>query len=407
MLPHYPDVVVQHLSEKCQACPQREICLTNGTLEPGEARYVIELVVSTEVVKHEVLKTCCCPLREGKQTGCFPSDVKGYIQYGDSIAVLATMLNTYGAISLERVHIILGSLLGMNVSPATILDMTRRCAQNAGQAMQEIQQLLIENLVNHYDETGIRVNGKLYWVHNASSTHLTYQTVHERRGRKGIDDNGVLANSSGIAMHDCWSSYWRYSNVQHASCNIHYLREVNGVQQMEPLHTWPYEMSQLLLQMKHQKEVDLKNGRSAATPYYLRKFNRKYDLILQQADKECPPPPKPTEKKRGRPKLGTERCLIERFRKYKEEITLFFHDYTVPFGNNTAERDVRYVKGKTKVCGCFRTKEGAQNFLNIMCGIITGIKNGITPFVAMIALYKGDAKLIIEKVLHNQECPSN
>ena len=50
----------------------------------------------------------------------------------------------------------------------------------------------------------------------------------------------------------------------------------------------------------------------------------------------------------------------------KASVCLFINNFGVPFDNNLAERDVRNVKTKTKVSGCFRTENGAQDYLDIM-----------------------------------------
>lgn len=154
-------------------------------------------------------------------------------------------------------------------------------------------------------------------------------------------------------MHDCWGSYWKYDNVDHAICGAHLLRELEGVQKNAPDHAWPQEFKSLLMRMEHQKELDMASGKTEAGVYHRNKFSRLYDQVIEQANAECPRP-ETKAAGRGRPKLGKERSLIERLAQKKEDVSRYFSNYQVTFDNNQAERDLRNCKTKVKVSGCFR-----------------------------------------------------
>ena len=66
-----------------------------------------------------------------------------------------------------------------------------------------------------FDETGLRVAGKLHWVHCARTDKYTLITCHAKRGRAGIDDAGVLGRFRGVAVHDAWAPYDIYLDVEH------------------------------------------------------------------------------------------------------------------------------------------------------------------------------------------------
>ena len=233
-------------------------------------------------------------------------------------------------------------------------------------------------------------------MHNSSSKLYTYQTISQKRGKPGIDENGVLPCFHGVAMHDCWSPYWKYKGVKHAICNAHLLRELTGIEENNPDHTWPVSFKTLLRNMKKTKEKAIARGRSKLRDYYLYEFEREYDLIMKIACAECPDPSLNAPKRKGRKKKGKERALIERLMQLKDAVCLFIHDFMVPFDNNQAERDLRGVKAKKNVSGCFRSEEGAQDYLDVMSYLNTGKKHGVSVFDALTAALSGNAEIILQ-----------
>ncbi|MER7547307.1 transposase [Spirillospora sp. NPDC127506] len=81
----------------------------------------------------------------------------------------------------------------------------------------------------HFDETALRVAGRLRWVHSASTGRYVLITVHDRRGVEAMDAAGVLPHFTGVAVHDGWAPYDTYGQATHARCNAHLLRELQAV----------------------------------------------------------------------------------------------------------------------------------------------------------------------------------
>lgn len=76
-------------------------------------------------------------------------------------------------------------------------------------------------------------------------------------------------------------------------------------------------------------------------------------------------------------------ALVDRLKALKGAVCLFTRNFLVPFDNNQAERDLRMIKAKTKVSGCFRTEKGAQEYLDIMSYVSTAKKLGSNAYEAI------------------------
>ena len=222
-VPHAPDEVKCHIPKKCQCCPNLKTCVASGDVFTcAESHYVIEAKTITHVVEHQSMVAtncpCSCPGKDEKLAGEFPADVRGYVQYEISVTVLVVLLSTYGAVAYNRIHVLLNGLFGISISTGTINSMVKRCSNKIATVMEKISELLKDSDVVNFDETGLRAIGKLLWAHNSSNDEYTYQSANEKRGSIGIEDNGVLPDFTGIAVHDGWPSYQNFEQIEHALC---------------------------------------------------------------------------------------------------------------------------------------------------------------------------------------------
>ena len=120
----------------------------------------------------------------------------------------------------------------------------------------------------------------------------------------------------------------------HAFCNAHHLRELKFIQERYQ-QNWAFDMEKLLLEIKKAIEEA-----QPAADHHLAKN------------------------------------LLDHFQTRKRGVLAFMYDFKVPFDNNQAERDLRMVKLKQKVSGCFRSSDGAKVFCQIRSYIYTARKNG-------------------------------
>ena len=373
-----PDRFVTHEPEECALCPNAGNCHAKKSVI--ETRHEIDININTITTAHQTVSVVC-PLSAERITGRFPDGIDSSVQYGVNMQALAVSLNTIGMVSINRTHEIINGMFGVPISTGTISAMVSGCAQKVAEPVKEIKEAIIEEPLIHNDETGTRVDKQTIWAHTASTEKLTYIEVQESRGKKGMDAIGILVGFLGTAIHDCWASYFMFGAIRHGLCNAHLLRELTAVVE-NTKQAWAQALIDLLLQMKSVKEQLLSQNKHGPTPYFLNKFNLAFDGILADALAQNPIPKRDGTQK-GRLKRGKTGALVDRLILHKDKYLLFFTDFSVPFDNNQAERDIRMFKVKQKVSGCFRTMDGARDFAAIMSYIGTARKHGVSGFYAI------------------------
>jgi transposase len=312
----------------------------------------------------------------------FPSGINQPTQYGPGFKALLTYLNQKQFIPLERVSEFCAEVFQQAVSEGTVVAASQQVAEAVEPINARTKQYLIETQETvHFDETGLQVNQKLKWVHSASTQQATCYQVDPKRGQVGMDRVGILPKRRGNSIHDDWQSYYRYPQAQHASCNAHHLRELNFLQERYP-QNWEGEMAQCLILIKKAVEEAVQQGQNRLSDEQLACFEARYDQLVAQGLELNPVPERPPGKQ-GRPPQPPPKNLLDRLKNHKRAVLAFMYDFKVPFDNNLAERDIRMVKLKQKISGCFRSQLGADVFCLIRGYLSTAQKNGIGSLTAL------------------------
>jgi transposase len=134
-----------------------------------EERQVCDIpAIRIEVTAHRA-EVKICPACGGKSTGDFPSGVTQAVQYGTAVKTWAAHFTNQHHIPVERTGQIFDDLVHQPVSDATVLKASEELSVCIAPSTDAVKEHLRASEVLHTDESGLRVEGKLHWLHVAST----------------------------------------------------------------------------------------------------------------------------------------------------------------------------------------------------------------------------------------------
>jgi len=270
--------------------------------------------------------------------------------FGNNTIVQAALLKYEDRLPHRKIQNALIRQYGLNISPATILDLTRRAADAVQLEYGMILERVRNALILHVDETSIKVQGKTYWIWAFTTPAETFVVIRNSRGTKVLIE--VLTRRfKGMIVCDGWKPYAKFTNrIQR--CWAHLLRELK-------------ELSEKIAE---------------AVPLH-RALKRLHDKLIDALESD--PPPETREKllhnaeatlnrwlKRG---YGSEKVekLIGKIENGFDYWFTFVTHPGVESTNNRAERALREHVVQRKIVGTLRNRKGTSIHERIMTVLAT------------------------------------
>jgi transposase len=291
--------------------------------------------------------------------------VNAPVQYGSKLLTLSSLLNTDFRLPFRKISSLFETLYGYKFNEATAINANEVLFEALAPIEAQIKAHILESEVVHFDETCLRADGTRQWMHTACTESFCFLFLHLGRGTKALKDTmSVLKDYQNWAVHDCYATYFTFTDCKHAICNAHILRELQALKEQNSV--WAAAMHEFLMALYLATDKGTKSVNGIEEQAI---WKAKYALICQQADKE---EPLGEAKPRGKPKQTKGRNLLDRLMKHQEAVLAFAFVECVPFTNNLAEQAIRNVKIKQKIA-VFRTQRGAQVYARIQ-GFINTVK---------------------------------
>ncbi|RYD81708.1 MAG: IS66 family transposase, partial [Verrucomicrobiaceae bacterium] len=106
-----------------------------------------------------------CPHSGREVRALFPEEVRAPVQYGPRFQALCAYLSQQQLLPFDRLGQLCSDLFGQPLSLATLQGANQSAYTELESFEAQVKNALLNSPVLHLDESGLRVEGNLQWIH--------------------------------------------------------------------------------------------------------------------------------------------------------------------------------------------------------------------------------------------------
>lgn len=388
-------------------CPNCGARITDDMLTVRE-KEEIDFEIKINRIRHRFYEVVCshCNMRFKIK---IPNQIKEPAQYGPHIKSLICVLLKGGIVSVNRVSLIINSLLKLNISEGYICKLSRQLGEMCEDFSKKVTSLFQFFAIIGWDDTVVRANGKNICFRTYVTNFISLYTAHDQKNLQGLIDDGILTSLTVLnrVIHDHNTvNYNEIFNFLNAECNAHLLRDLLRVyENNKDRAEWTLELKNTISELINKRNTMVEEDSSSSTSLPAEEINNfKQNLIAVLASRKVIVEQMIHEHEKRQRELGNksnkiippeslllELRIINRLSdpEYMDAYFAWMGNFNIPVTNNCSERALRTEKTHMKVSGQFASTETAEYHAMVMTYLETCKKNGINSFDAITAMFEG------------------
>ena len=360
-----PNKIIPITSKVCQDCGSY---LNSDKKKLIESRQEIELPPTQSIVyqydSYGIRCNCGC-----LNTGNFPDRLKTKVQYGPRVRAMINYMSNYQYVPYKRLQELFEDVFSLHFSQGTILNTLKRTAGKSQGIYASLRNLIEQSEVVGGDETGVKVNGELYYNWVWQNQKITFIACEASRKKENIYKHFKHGFPNAILISDRYAAHLSTPSKGYQICWAHLMRHLNYLTESED-NPWLHRLIDIYRTAKKLKKEKPEWDRSH--PKIVKLENQLNQLLMETVDKKL---------------FKETKILYNSLNINRNGILTFLYHKDVSSHNNASERAIRNAKVKMKISGQFKS---GQNYFAIMRSIIDTLRKNNKPILeSLLKIEKG------------------